>query len=132
MDINNFKQTITFNGISSHPEYKGRVFPISTTLLEAFICIVPIILAVDDVDIVHTGLNHLLYGAASGVHIPDSEFSDFIVLLLNEGLVILDSNKHISLTKKGQVFIDYFYIVNRRLIKESITRIKKALYALDT
>lgn len=131
MNYKNIEQTITFNGISDRPEYKGLVFPAATTLLEAFICMVPVILAVGDVDIVHTGLNHLLYGAESCVRVPDSELSDLIVQMLNEGLVILDNDKHISLTKKGRIFIDFFYIFNRKVLKESLERVYKDLSAID-
>lgn len=131
MDYKNIEQTITFNGISDRPEYKGLVFPANTTLLEVFICMVPVILAIGEVDIVHTGLNHLLYGAESCVKVPDSEFSDLIVRLLNEGLVIIGSDKHISLTKKGRIFIDFFYIFNRNVLKESLERVYKELSAMD-
>lgn len=131
MDLNGIEQPITFNGFSDDHKYKGIVFPITTTRLEAFIYIAPIILSVGNVDIVHTGLNHLLYGATSSFQVPDSEFSDLIVYLLNEGLVLLDNNKHISLTNKGQAVIDYFYIVNRKVLKESMTRILKALGTMD-
>ena len=132
MDNNNIEQTITFNGISDRPEYKTLVFPATTTLLETFICIVPIILAAGDVDIVHTGLNHLLYGAESSFRVPDSEFSNLIVHLLNDELVVLNNDKHISLTKKGRIFTDFFYIFNRKVLREGLERVKKDLSAMDT
>lgn len=131
MDIKGIEQPITFNGYSDCNEYKGMVFPITTTRLEAFICIAPIILAVNDVDLVHTGFNHLMYGATSSFKIPDSEFSDLIVYLLNAGLVTLD-NRHITLTKKGQTVIDYIYIVNKKVLMSSTTRLLKTLGTINT
>ena len=127
MDIKDIEQAITFNGYSDCQECKGVVFSLTITRLEALIYIAPIIMAVSDADLVHTGLSHLLYGATSSFKIPDSEFSDLIVYLLNSGLVVLDNNRHITLTTKGQALIEYFYIISRKVLKENTTEILKAL-----
>lgn len=99
-----WSQTVQFEVISYHPDYKERTIVSSLSWQELFCCIGIAMVSNDSICLIRSGVSNTLLGEFSSFHIREFDFNYFLLVLSKSNFLVLSKEKA-KLTEDGKSFL---------------------------